>query len=254
MKTQRSTPNDRIIAAIAAAALQGLLVYALVVGLAVKMPGAVDSRLALFGVLPPPPPPPREKVVPHPVRSAKPEGAAAPPNLRSKAAEVAAPVPIVVLTVPPPIVAAPKPGIGNDRSSGAAEVAGPGTGAGGVGNGTGSGGAGDGDGDGGRDTPPRWIRGRIKDSDYPRAAKEAMIQGTVSVRYTVAETGRVTDCMVTRSSGNAELDETTCRLVKERFRYRPSKDEQGNPVESIIVENHSWVIGDPDREPAVPQP
>ncbi|MDB5704928.1 MAG: hypothetical protein JWN66_2044 [Sphingomonas bacterium] len=253
MKTPRSTPGDRLKAAIGAAALQGLLVYALIAGLAVKMPGAVDSRLVLFGILSPPPPPP-EKVEAHPVRSTKPEGAASPPNLRSKASEIVAPVPIVLLTAPPPIVAAPRPGIGSDRSAGAADVAGPGTGAGGMGNGTGSGGAGNGDGDGGNDTPPRWIKGRIKDSDYPHAAKEAMIQGTVSVRYTVAVTGRVTDCIVTRSSGNAELDATTCRLIQERFRYRPSKDEDGDPVESIIVENHSWVIGDPDRQAATQAP
>lgn len=258
MKNLQSTRNDRIKAAIGAAVLQGLLVYALIAGLAVRMPTSIEQPLALFGILPERPPPP-EKIVPHPIRSTKPEGAASPPNLRSKATEVVAPTPIVLVTLPPPVVAAPKPGIGNDPSSGAADVRGPGTGAGGVGNGTGSGGAGDGDGDGGGGTPPRWIKGRLKDSDYPEAAKEALIQGTVSVRYVVAETGRVTDCAVTKSSGSADLDQTTCRLIRERFRFRASKDEDGTPVASVIVENHSWLIDDrpepaPAATPAKPAP
>ncbi|WCM27741.1 energy transducer TonB [Sphingomonas sp. QA11] len=250
----QSNPGDRIKAALGAAALQGLLVYALVMGLAVKSRGTVENPLTLFGVLPPPPPPPPEKTRPHPIKSVRREGAASPANLRSKATEIVAPVPIVQPVVPPPVVAALKPATGNQASTGAAPVPGPGTGAGGVGNGTGSGRSGDGDGDGGAETPPRWIRGRIKDSDYPRAAKEALIQGTVSVRYVVAETGRVTECTVTTSSGNAELDETTCRLIRERFRFKPSKDEGGKPVSSIIIENHSWLIDDRPEPTASPAP
>ena len=244
MTYRQSSPNDRIGAALGAALLQGLLLYALVIGLGVRMPGSTESPLSLFAVLPPPAPPPPEKITPHPIRSPKPEGAASPPNLRSKATEIVAPIPIVQVTVPPPVVAALKPGIGNQASTGAADVPGPGTGAGGVGNGTGSGRAGNGDGDGGSGTPPRWVRGRLKDSDYPHAAKEALISGTVGVRYVVAVSGRVTECSVTHSSGSTELDETTCRLIRERFRFKPSKDEDGTPVDSIIVENHSWLIDD----------
>jgi protein TonB len=254
MTYRPSSPNDRIRAALGAAALQGLLVYALIAGLAVRMPGMVESPLTLFAVLPPSAPPPPEKITPHPIRSTKPEGAASPANLRSKATEIVAPVPIVQVTIPPPIVAALKPGTGTQTSTGASDVPGPGTGAGGVGNGTGSGRAGNGDGDGGRGTPPRWVRGRLKDSDYPAAAKEALVSGTVAVRYVVAVSGRVTECSVTKSSGNAELDETTCRLIKERFRFKPSKDDDGTPVDSIIVENHSWLIDDHPEPSPTPVP
>ncbi len=246
MKTLQQKPGDRIKAAIAAVALQGLLVYALVTGLAVHMPGVADGRLALFSVLPKPPPP--EKPVPRPVKSAKAEGAAAPPNLRSRATEAVAPPAIVPPITPPPIVVAPTAGTGADPSAGASDRPGPGSGAGGQGNGTGSGGAGDGDGDGGTDIPPRQIKGRIKNSDYPRAARDALIQGTVAVRYTVTTDGRATDCRVTGSSGNAELDATTCRLIEQRFRFKPSRDEDGTPVEAIIVENHSWMVRDTTGE------
>ncbi len=203
MSYVQSSPNDRFRAALGAAALQGLLIYALVIGLAVHGTRSVESSLTLFGVLPPTAPPPPEKITPHPIRSTKPEGAASPANLRSKATEIVAPMPIVQVTVPPPVVAALKPGPGNQASTGASDVPGPGTGAGGGSNGTGSGRAGNGDGDGGSGTPPRWVRGRLGDSDYPAAAKEALISGTVAVRYVGAVSGRVTECSVTGSSGNS---------------------------------------------------
>ena len=43
-------------------------------------------------------------------------------------------------------------------------------------------------------------------------------------------------------SGNAALDETTCRLIEQRYRYDPSRDADGRPVRSIIVVNQDWVL------------
>lgn len=232
--------RDRLVAAIGAAALQGLILYALIVGLSVGMPTAVTDGLKLFGVFPASPPPPPVTTIPHRVASKRPKGAAAPPNLRSKATEIVAPPPIVRTIVPSPVVVALTPGTGADSSTGASDVRGSGTGGGGVGEGTGSGGVGDGDGAGGDETGPRWRKGRLRDSDYPRDAAEAGIGGTVSVRYTVGVDGRVTACKVARSSGSAELDETTCRLIRQRFRFDPSRDARGRPVPSIVVESHSW--------------
>ncbi|MBO0123988.1 energy transducer TonB, partial [Streptococcus pneumoniae] len=91
--------------------------------------------------------------------------------------------------------------------------------------GTGSGSGGDGNGPGGGGgTVLRLLEGSITGRDYPRAAAEAGASGTVGLRFTVGVNGRVTDCRVTRSSGNADLDETTCKLIKRRFRYAPSRD------------------------------
>jgi protein TonB len=212
----------------------------LIAGLSVHFPARLaDEGLKVFGILPPPPPP-RETPPPDRIRSKATEGAAAPPNLRSHATEIVAPVPILPMPVPPPIVVAPIANTGAQASQGAAVVAGPGTGAGGAGNGAGSGRSGNGDGDGG--TPPRLIHGRLKDSDYPKAAGEAGIGGTVAVEYEVETNGRVGDCEVTGSSGNAALDATTCRLIQQRFRFKPSRDENGHVVPAMIVENHTWVI------------
>jgi len=246
MAVAPAIPNRRVAAAVAAVAIEALLGYALIFGFALTLPARPDGELALFDIAPPPPPPPPP--VPHRIASRRPEGAAAPPNLRSQATEIVAPAPIVPVILPPPVVAAPVKGVGIDPSAGAADVPGPGTGAGGEGNGTGGGGRGNGDGDGGGGfTPPRWIRGRLRDSDFPRAIGEAGQGGTVSVRYTVETDGRVGRCVVTRSSGNAELDRITCDLIVQRFRYRPSLDPSGRPVRSQVVEDHTWVSVDEEE-------
>lgn len=247
--TATITP-ERLKGLIGAALVQAAILYLLVAGLVVNLPtiGAVKNDLLAFV---PPPPPPEIKVETQPKPSHKTEGKAAPPNIKSKATEVTAPPVPPPPVPPPPLPAATKPFQGNQSTQGAAPVAGPGTGAGGIGNGTGSGGAGDGDGDGyGRETPPRYKNGRLKSSDIPESAWNAGIEGTVWVRYFVNVDGSVSGCQVTRSSGYALLDNTTCRLIEQRFRYKPSLDEDGAPVRSIIVEKHEWVNplrDDPDN-------
>ncbi len=237
-----TNPRDRIVSATGAALLCVLLGYALVLGLGVSMPAAIPDALKTFAVGPKAPPPPPEKIVPRPARSHRPEGAASPANLRAKATEVVAPEPIVPPIVPPPpVIAALKPGLGNEATAGAAPVPGPGTGAGGEGNGTGSGRYGDGDGDGGDETPPRLLKGRFRNKDFPNAEAVIGAGGIVGVRYTVEIDGRVTHCSITRSSGNAVLDNITCTLIEKRFRYRPSLDAAGRPVASTIVHNQEWV-------------
>jgi protein TonB len=176
-----ATRADRIKGAIGAGLLQAALLYALLHGLGVTAPHAATETLKLFDVAPDPPPPERP-IAPH-ARSHRREGAASPPNLRAKATEIVAPPPVIALTIPPPVAAAPIAGVGATPSSGAADVRGPGTGAGGIGNGTGSGGRGDGDGAG--ETPPRKLKGRIRNSDFPGSAADAGASGTATVRYTV---------------------------------------------------------------------
>ena len=235
------TPGERIGAALLTAVLVGLIGWALVVGLAVGLRSVDHAGLTMFEATPPPPPR-VEKVERRPTHSHKREGRAAPANLKAKATELVAPVPVIPPPTPPPMITAPIAFQGAQASQGAALLRGPGTGAGGIGNGTGSGGRGDGDGDGGDETPPRRVKGRLKDSDYPRGAGEAGAGGTVSVRYAVEVDGRATGCRVTHSSGNIELDNTTCRLIEQRFRYRPSLDAGGRPVRSWIVVDHDWVV------------
>jgi len=242
MVRRHPSPRERLGAAAITALLVAALGYALLAGLTVRFVPGSQAVLAAFDITPPappppPPPPPAERPAPAP-RS---EGTAAPPNLKSRATDIAAPKPIIPIITPPPVIIAPTPATGAQATSGNAAIAGPGPGAGGVGNGTGSGGSGNGEGGGGG-TPPRQIGGSISKRDYPRDLFNAGIQGRVGVLYVVSPEGRVTDCQIERSSGNAELDDTTCDLIVHRFRFRPSLDAQGHPVESMIEENHTWVI------------
>lgn len=234
-------PVERTRAAAIAGVVVGGLGYALVLGLAphfVRTPD--EAPLQLFEVRPPPPP--QEETRPQEARSSAAEGRAAPPNLRAQPTEVVAPKPVIPVPVPPPLPAAPVAGVGSAPTAGSADIVGPGTGAGGVGDGRGSGGAGDGTGGGGDGIGPRRRSGRLSDADYPEAAMEAGQSGTVSVRYLVWTDGTVRECEIERSSGSRILDQATCRLIVQRFRYWPSRDGRGRPVPAYIIEDHSWVL------------
>ena len=235
----------RALSAAGALALQGLLIVLLANGLGVGSVPAERRGLQTFDFAPPSPPPeiePERKSAPKP----REEGAAAPPNLVSRATEVVAPP--AVVPVPTVIPAATVPAQGSESSSGAAPIAGPGTGAGGAGNGTGSGAAGNGSGGGGG-TELRLLKGRIDNRDYPRSAVDAGESGTVGLRFTVGVDGRVSECTVTRSSGSRALDEVTCRLIRQRFRYAPSRDARGRPYADVVTGEQVWELyDDPAKE------
>jgi protein TonB len=257
--------RDRLKSVVGVVAFHALLGYALLVGLGFDPVGKVADQLKMFDVvdkpLPPPPPPtpaPADKAEAKLAKPKNAEGAASPANLRDTPTQIVVPKPMVPLPVPPVIPAAPVAGQGNAEAAGAADVPGPGTGSVGVGTGLGSGmnGNGTGGGGGGGARPVRWLSGQISPADYPQRPFDAGIGGTVHLRFIVSPSGRVTDCAVTRSSGNAELDTATCRLIKRRLRYRPALDAGGRPIAAVINGEHEWVaerrpdeiIEEPDEE------
>ena len=240
--------RDRLKSALGVAAFHAAIGYALIAGLGFDVVREISEELKLVRIAEEPPPPP-EAVPDEPQaelqkeRAKDPEGAASPANLRDTPTPVVAPPPVI--PVPTPLPAAPIAGEGSRPAAGAADVPGPGTGSGGIGTGTGSGLQGNGTGGGGGGGAARRARhiaGGIDDRDYPDAAVRALASGTVHLRFRVSAEGRVTDCAVTRSSGHRALDETTCRLIKRRFRYRPATDSSGRPVPDTIVGQHEWEI------------
>jgi len=67
----------------------------------------------------------------------------------------------------------------------------------------------------------------------------------VSVRIVIGTNGRVTNCQVTASSGNSDLDDTTCRLAIRNGRFDPAKDAEGNPIESTYpIPGVRWELKD----------
>lgn len=231
----------------ALSALASLLVVlggivALLTGLAARM-SPQERREALAAIVPlrdPPKEPPRREI-PAKADSTAAKGRPSPANLRNKATQIVAPPSrLPPLIVPPPVLTAPRAGTGSASQSGASDHPGPGNGAGGFGDGDGGGGDGDGDGYGDAVTRPRQIKGRLRFSDLPPDLREQRAGGELKLQYRIGVDGRVSDCRILVSSGRSTLDTTTCRLITERFRFRPSKDARGNPVPSIMVETHGW--------------
>ena len=234
-------PAERAGAGLVTAAVIALVAWGLLLSLAAARGVAVDEALDAITVMPLDPPAPHQ-VVPERKPSKAPEGEAAPPNIRSTPTEVVAPPPRIIIVPPPPIAVATVSGSGPDATAGAAEVPGPGQGAGGIGDGRGSGGEGDGTGGGlDDDTPPQRIRGRLDFSDATRLVGwENLVGRAMETSFIVEVDGRVTGCRATRSSGLPELDGGICRLIEQRFRYRPSRNGAGRPIRAGVIMDHSW--------------
>ena len=243
-RDERAAHGQRLRSAIGVVLVHGLIGYALVAGLGYRPVVVIDERLKVFDVAPepPPPPPPTEEAPAPQARAERAEGAAAPPNLEARPKPFVVPPPRIRLEIAEQLGAAPIAGAGPDLSAGAAATPGDGTGAGGAGTGTGAGRAGSGTGGsgGGIAIPARHVRGRIDEDDYPRSAYRERAGGSVTARLTVGMDGRVTRCTVTRSSGHAGIDATTCGLIERRFRYEPARDRNGRPVASDVGWRQTW--------------
>jgi protein TonB len=227
--------RDRLLPMAGVAVMHVALGWLLISGLGAEMVRGVSESLQTFDVAPPPPPPPpiEQEAPPATERAAPDEPAPAAPPAPAAEEKAAATEPTPGWDVPPPVAA----GLVPSGPAGSAGSAGPGTGsgAGGEGTGTGAGGTGSGGGGGGG-SRAQHLSGQIVRSDYPRAAVESRAEGRVETRFTVGTDGRVSNCRVTRSSGSVALDQTTCRLIEQRFRWTAARDARGNPV----AEERGW--------------
>ncbi|MBV7256291.1 TonB family protein [Pacificimonas sp. WHA3] len=167
------------------------------------------------------------------------EGEASAPDIVADPVPVIAPPPDIEIKRDPPIQAAPAAAEGKATDAGSAVREGPGTGDG-QGDGFGTGARGSGIGGGGAVSRARKIAGDILDRDYPRSTRRDNAQGTVTAYYDVGADGRVYNCTVRESSGNAALDAATCRLIEERFRYEPARNVRGEPVPDVTGWRQVW--------------
>lgn len=183
---------------------------------------------------PPPSPPPSPQAAPPAASGA--QGAA---GRRAVPREVLAPPPRIRLaTAPAPAATS----TGSADQSGATD-AGTGTGAGGAGNGTGSGGEGQGQGGGGGRLAK--IAGDINSArDYPIASRDLRIGDHVTIWLSVGPDGKPTGCRVVRASRDPAADATTCRLARQRFRFRPATDANGHAVSGTYAWTQRWFYKD----------
>jgi protein TonB len=224
-------PRERLIALCAVALVQIAVGFALMRGLQVNVArsGEVVQRLIEITLAKPPPPPQpiRVKPVPRPREASAPE--AAPEKLGGSPGPRPAHAPPSVMPIVPVAPAAPPSGGG----MGVGPAAGSGAGGGPGGNGSGAGAGGG--------TEVELISGDITPRDYPKRLGNAGVGGTVSVAFTVPASGRPSGCRVTRSSGVPELDALTCRLIEQRFLFRPATDRYGRPVSDEIEWDQEWI-------------
>jgi protein TonB len=179
---------------------------------------------------------PLDKPKPAPSPTAPdPAGASGAEGKKATAKPVIAKARVPAKVMPAPPVAS----TGNDVRSGAA-AQGQGTGGGGSGTGTGSGASGNGAG-GGLARKAEKISGDIRSTrDYPAKTQQDRIGKRVVIVLTVGTDGRVSDCKVWRASGVPEADAVTCKLAKDRFRFRPATDADGQPVTSTYGWEQRW--------------
>jgi protein TonB len=216
-------PHDRnrTVGLAGALAVHGLAIGLLLLlrGPEAPRPSAGPSLIAV--PLREPPPPPVPEVADEALEQA--------PAPASRGADEAPSPPEPPIALVPPTPAEPSVDPGSGRGSGTGDAAGSGTGSGGTGQGG-----------GGAATPPVRLAGALTDADYRRTRPPEGAAGTVVVGYRIRTDGRVDRCAVLRSSGYAELDEATCRLIERRFRFEPARDAGGRAIDWQVRTDYTW--------------
>jgi protein TonB len=191
--------------------------YAFVTGLAYQYVKKVSEKLNTFDVEPPPPPPPDEPPPPPP-----PDQPLTPPP-------VVSPPPIVRTPTPPPVImntvpTPPKVYVPTPIAVPPAPPAPPAP----------------------RVDKSASIRGNagrfFGPDNYPASAKREGAEGTTRVRITVGTDGRVSNCVVTSSSGNDALDNTTCDIFRRKVKFTAAKDQNGNPITDTMTIPVKWQL------------
>lgn len=82
----------------------------------------------------------------------------------------------------------------------------------------------------------------VSDEDYPSNAVRNEEQGTTRFRLAVGPDGKVKDCTVTSSSGSSALDSTTCKLMKQRAKFTPARNNRNEPTSDTVASAIRWVL------------
>jgi TonB family protein len=78
--------------------------------------------------------------------------------------------------------------------------------------------------------------------DYPMKAFERHAEGVTRFNLLVAPDGHVADCTVTQSSGDQDLDRTTCSLAAFRARFQPAVGPDRQPIYGLYRSQAVWTI------------
>lgn len=81
-----------------------------------------------------------------------------------------------------------------------------------------------------------------QDADYPLKALREHREGISYYKVTVGTDGRAKNCTITQSSGSADLDKESCRMMVARGRWSPKLDAQGQATEAEYPGKVSWKL------------
>jgi protein TonB len=204
-----SQSSSRTISIVIVAIIHAILGYAFVTGLGMKYVKKAAEQLNVIDVKEEPPPPDEEPPPPPPEKQVEPPPVVAPPPIVQT--PVVAPPIQTVRTPPPvfnpvPVAAPPPPPPAISKAAGA------------------------------KGNPASWV----SSDDYPASALRAEAEGTSAITWEINEQGRVENCRVTSSSGNADLDEAACKAMTRRGRYTPAVDQNGSPIRSTQSRRIVW--------------
>jgi len=82
----------------------------------------------------------------------------------------------------------------------------------------------------------------LSSDDYPEQALSEEDSGKASVLLLVDDKGKVADCLLQHTSGNASLDAQTCIAFRNRARFKPALDAAGKPMRSVYRQAVSWKV------------
>lgn len=213
-------------------------VYAIIIGAVLLMPadsplrhGANEPTVLIDIEKPPDPQPPPEETV---GRIEWEEGAA---GRKAEPTPIVAPKPMIEIPAKPPVAAAPIAGTGSATTAGASTA---GTGPGAGGSGSGRGGGGSGGGGGGIGSEAKLLGGNSAKLPGRLLRPFAVDRGFAFLLLTIAESGRVTDCSVIQTTGEAPVDEALCNLMIRQSRWEPARDRQGQPISVKVRYTATW--------------
>jgi len=203
--------GNKVTALIIVALIHIVVGYALVTGLAYEGARQLIKKVTTVDIKEPekpkePPPPPPKVIAPPPVVVPPPKVNVAVSAPVIETVQTPPPAPPPVILPPPP--AAPPPPRFTPKSPAP------------------------------KGNPGNWATS----NDYPSRALREEREGTTGFRVTVGADGRVTDCQITSSSGSPDLDQTACEKIRQRARFTPATDGDGNPTTGSYQNRVRWVI------------
>lgn len=90
--------------------------------------------------------------------------------------------------------------------------------------------------------PARLRSGWVSNHDYPPSARRRRTEGAAVVRYLIGREGEVESCEIVETSGDADLDAVSCRVVVDRFVFDPARDAGGARTTQTRTQRFVWTL------------